>query len=162
MEETLVRQGCHIDKCSFGEEDVPPYQDIICLLEAESPFTRAMSASDLLALQRMLRYLGASRILWVMGSAQVRPHPDYGLTLGLARSIRAELSVPLATMEIDAWNSSAAEQVLNVFKKFQDTAMAVNPDYEFIFKDGMVHVGRSLDQKYRKSWRHSRTSLGKL
>jgi hypothetical protein len=140
VEEALVRQGYRIDKCSFGEEDVPPYQDIICLLEVESPFTRTMSPDELLTLQRILRYLGASRILWVIGSLE---NPEYALTLGLSRSIRAELSIPLATIQIDTLNNSkAAEAVVNVFRKFQETATAVNPDYEFILKDGMVQVGR--------------------
>ena len=142
MEETLVNQGYHIDRCIFGQ-DIPAYQDIISLIEVDRPFISTMSSEDLLILQRILRNLGASRILWVMGSAQFGPeNPDYGLTLGLTRSVRTELPVPLATLETDAFNLKATEAVLNVFQKFQDTATAVNPDHEFVLKDNIVHVGR--------------------
>jgi hypothetical protein len=142
MNDTLAKKGYHIDWCTFGE-DIPPYQDIISLIEAERPFISSMSSDDLSALQRILKNLGASRILWVTGSAQFGPtDPDYGQTLGLTRSVRTELSVPLATLETDVFNSETTEHVVNVFNKFQDTATSVNPDHEFVLKDNIVHVGR--------------------
>jgi hypothetical protein len=142
IEETLTNQGYHIDRCTFGE-DIPPYQDIISLVEVDHPFVNTISSDDLLALQRILKNIGASRLLWVMGSAQFGPeNPEYGLTLGLTRSVRAEFSVPLATLETDVFNSEATEAVLGVFKKFQSTVTSVNPDYEFVLKNNIVHVGR--------------------
>ncbi|PGH05504.1 hypothetical protein AJ80_08325 [Polytolypa hystricis UAMH7299] len=142
MEETLASQGYQVDRCTFGE-DIPPYQDIISLLEVDSPFTGSMSSDGLETLQRILKNLGASRIIWVMGSAQFgSASPEYGLTLGLTRSVRTEFSVPIATLETDAFNSKTTQVVVDVFRKFQDTAASVNPDYEFVVKDNTVHVGR--------------------
>ncbi|PGH14046.1 hypothetical protein AJ79_03316 [Helicocarpus griseus UAMH5409] len=142
MEKTLEKQGYHIDQCLFGD-DIPTYQDIISLLEVDCPFISNVSSDDFLVLQKILRDLGASRILWVMGLAQISPvNPEWGFTLGLTRSLRTEFSVPLATFETDNFDLETAESVLNVFQKFQDTATSVNPDHEFVFKNKIVHVGR--------------------
>lgn len=142
MEGTLAGQGYQVDRRIFGE-DLPPYQDIISLVEVDRPFISTISSDELSALQRILKNIGASRLLWVMGSVQFgTANPDYGLTLGLTRSIRAEFSVPLATLETEVFNPDASEAVLKVFKKFQDTAGSINPDHEFVLKDNTVHVGR--------------------
>ncbi|KAL4738753.1 hypothetical protein BDV11DRAFT_215729 [Aspergillus similis] len=147
---TLVKQalsdrGYHIDVCFLGAQ-LPVYQDIISLVEVDSPFFGPDPSNSLAVLQRIVAQLGSSRLLWVMGSAQIGPvdNPLYGLTLGLARGIRAELSPSLATVEVDRVNSRSAEAIVEVLEKFQDkdTASFVNSDTEYVVKDGVVHVGR--------------------
>ncbi|KAJ5087107.1 hypothetical protein NUU61_008414 [Penicillium alfredii] len=126
MEKTLTKKDYCIYYCVVGEE-VPAYQDIICLLEVDSPFIG----------------IGHSRLLWIMGSAQVKPKdPLYGCTLGFARSIRAELSASFATLEIDQFDPEVSGISVEVFEKFQDTASLMNPDYEFAIQEYTVLVAR--------------------
>ncbi|KAL2816619.1 hypothetical protein BDW59DRAFT_166264 [Aspergillus cavernicola] len=143
VKQTLTRQGYHIDICFLGTQ-IPVYQDIISLLEVDSPFFGDVSPENFASLQQVIGHLGSSKLFWVMGSAQIEPilNPLYGLTLGFARSIRAELSPSIATLEVDKVDTRATETIVKVFEKFQDTASAVNPEYEYVLRDGVVHVGR--------------------
>ncbi|KAL4814823.1 hypothetical protein BDW67DRAFT_192033 [Aspergillus spinulosporus] len=145
---TLVKQalsdrGFHIDVCFLGSQ-LPVYQDIISLVELDSPFFGPDCPDSLAVLQGIVAQLGSSKLLWVTGSAQIGPvdNPLYGLTLGLVRGIRAELSPSLATVEVNKLDQKSAEAIVEVLEKFQDTASSVNPDNEYVVKDGVVHVGR--------------------
>ncbi|KAL6231642.1 hypothetical protein BDW75DRAFT_247787 [Aspergillus navahoensis] len=133
VEQALRARGYHIDICLLGS-DLPVYQDIISLLEIDSPFLADISPEDFASLQQVLGNLGSSKLLWVMGFAQTEPvrNPLYGLTLGFTRSIRAELSPSLATLET----------IIDVLEHFQDMVSSVNPDHEYALRDGVVHVGR--------------------
>jgi hypothetical protein len=141
--QALSDKGYHIDVCSLGAQ-LPVHQDIISLVEIDSPFFEPDCPGSIAVLQRIVSQLGSSKLLWVTGSAQMGPvdNPFYGLTLGLARAIRAELSPSLATVEVDRLDPKSAETIVEVFEKFQDTASSVNPDNEYVVKDGVVHIGR--------------------
>jgi hypothetical protein len=143
VKETLAARGYHIDICPLGSQ-LPVYQDVISLLEIDAPLLSDVSSEDFASLQQLIGGLGSSKLLWVMGSAQLEPIQDplYGLTLGFTRSIRAELSPSLATLEIDGVDARAAEVIVNVLEHIQERAASVNPDYEYILRDGAVHVGR--------------------
>ncbi|KAL5043621.1 hypothetical protein BDW71DRAFT_216220 [Aspergillus fruticulosus] len=143
VKQALSDKGYHIDVCFLGAE-LPVYQDIISLVEVDSPFFGADSPYSLAVLQKIVAQLRSSKLLWVTGSAQMGPvgNPLYGLTLGLVRGIRAELSPSLATVEVEKVDPSSAATIVEVLEKFQDTATSVNPDHEYVVKDGVVHVGR--------------------
>ncbi|KAL4956616.1 hypothetical protein BDW69DRAFT_181394 [Aspergillus filifer] len=147
----LEEKGYHIDLHFLSpghQSQLPVYQDIISLLEVDAPFVKSISAKNFALLQQVVNHLvsGSSKLLWVMGSAQIGPviEPSYGLTLGLMRSIRAELSPSIATLEIDRLSPQVAVTAVGVFEKFQEAAGASsgNPDYEYAMRDGVVHVGR--------------------
>lgn len=142
VKDSLSNKGYHIDTCILGTQPVV-FQDIISLLEVDSPFISGISSEDLGSLQKLIGNLGSSRMLWVMGSAQIGvQNPDYGFTLGFTRSIRAELAPVIATLEVDHVEHGDAEIVMKVFEKFQDTASSVNPEQEYALKDGIVYIGR--------------------
>lgn len=143
VKDSLSNKGYHIDTCFLGTQQPVVFQDIISLLETDSPFISGVSSTDLESLQKLIGNLGSSRMLWVMGSAQIGvQNPDYGLTVGFMRSIRAELAPVLATLEVDHVEHGDAENIVKVFEKFQDTASSVNPEQEYALKDGIVYVGR--------------------
>ncbi|KAL4863050.1 hypothetical protein BDV12DRAFT_189962 [Aspergillus spectabilis] len=143
VERTLHSKGYHIDICVLGSTQPPIFQDIISLLEVDSPFLSSISSQEFAALQQIIGNLGSSRLLWVMGSAQIGvQNPNYGLALGFTRSIRAELSPALATLEVDKADARATETIVNVLEKFKDTASSANPEQEYALRDGVVHVGR--------------------
>ncbi|KAL3473253.1 hypothetical protein BJX99DRAFT_261561 [Aspergillus californicus] len=143
VKQALSDRGYQIQVCFLGTE-LPVYQDVISLVEIEAPFFGEVSSEGFAYLKQVIGQLGSSRLLWVMGSAQIElvDNPVYGLTLGLTRSIRAELSPSVATLEVDKVDQTVTKEIVKVFEKFQDTASSVNPDYEYVLKDGTVHVGR--------------------
>lgn len=86
-------------------------------------------------------------VLWLTRPAQMHCRdPRYGLAIGLARTIRTELSLDFATMELQTLDSAAAEAVLTVFHKFQRQRSVHSSDFsfepEFAVHDGIVHVPR--------------------
>jgi SAM-dependent methyltransferase len=142
MHQKFSTEGYHVDVCMLGDV-LPPYQDIVSLIEVEEPFFDKVSAEKFELFQQLIACLGSSRLLWVAGSSQMEPQdPEYSLTLGLSRSIRAELNVPLAIVEVDAFDTTTSDTVLKILEKYQDTASSVNPECEFAIKKGIVHVGR--------------------
>ena len=138
----LAGYGYSVDLCEFGSPP-PPYQDIISLVELDVPFFNEISGDDFKTFQHIVEHLNSARLLWIMGSSQLDPaDPAYSLTLGLTRSVRTELSVSLATIEVDSLTLESGQAISKIFEKFQDTATSVNPDHEFVIRDGVVHVGR--------------------
>ncbi|KAL2441685.1 Highly reducing polyketide synthase gloL [Exophiala dermatitidis] len=141
---TLANQGYFIDVCSLGTA-LPPYQDIISLVEIDRPFFDQVTAADLAFFQNCISEMTSSRMLWVMGPAQLKPsNARFGLTLGVVRCIRAELSTQVATLEVDKLDGTVGQTILKVYETFSNTTSisATNPELEYIMVDGVVHVGR--------------------
>jgi hypothetical protein len=70
--------------------------------------------------------------------------PQFGLTLGLMRTVRKEISTNFATLELDQKEPCAAENVSLVFERIcrQSGKNPIHEDYEYVLKDGKIHVGR--------------------
>ncbi|KAK9385501.1 KR domain-containing protein [Lipomyces mesembrius] len=136
--------GYHVDRCYFGE--IPrPSQDIISLLDLEKPFINNIAKDKFEQFKAFLDNLGTSGILWITRSIQMRPEdPDHSLFLGLARTIRCELSIPLTTLELDTIDTYAFDAIVNVFHKFQgrDITAQVDPDWEFALHSRQIYIGR--------------------
>ncbi|KIX01227.1 uncharacterized protein Z518_08952 [Rhinocladiella mackenziei CBS 650.93] len=143
MRQVFEGQEYFVDICILGGL-IPPSQDIMSLVEIDKPFFEQLTAEGLSAFQQVVAGLTSARMLWVMGSAQIEPSDAlFGITLGLIRCIRAEMSVPLATLEIDKFDPSLSETILKVFEKFLDTShAATNTDHEYVIDDNFVKVGR--------------------
>jgi len=133
----------YVDICSLGDA-IPPSQDIISLLDTDKPFFDQLTAENLAAFQKIVTELTSARMLWVMGSAQIKPsNAVFGTALGIIRCIRAEMSIPLGTLEIDRFDADISSTIMNVFEKFLDTTPAIgNADYEYVIDDNVVKVGR--------------------
>lgn len=142
LQQAFVAKDYFVDICTFGEA-IPPSQDIVSIVEVDEPLFDKLSAADLLAFQKAVAGLSSARMLWVLGSAQVRPNnAHFGLTLGMVRCIRAEMSTPLATLEVDRFDASTSEVVLRIFEKFLETASTERPDLEYVITENVVTVGR--------------------
>jgi hypothetical protein len=66
------------------------------------------------------------------------------LVIGLARTIRSELSLDFATLELQNLDSATADATLAVFRKFQGRSPSAdyNVEPEFAVHDGVIHTGR--------------------
>lgn len=142
VEDVLLAQDFIVDRCTVGQP-IPQNQDIISLLELEDPFIYDLNAEDFEALKNILADIGSSNILWVTRSSQLDVQdPRFSQTLGFARTVRSELSIPFATLELDTLNANAFERIINVYTKLQETASDAQPEYEYVLKDNVVLTGR--------------------
>ena len=140
----LESHGYQVDQCTLGDS-FPVHQDIISLLELENPMFDKISPEEFEMFKQFLENLGSVGVLWVTKPIQTDcEDPRHGVSLGLARNIRTELSIPLATLELDSLNAHAYNAVIQVFDKFleRDTSGLIDPDWEYCLFDEVVNVGR--------------------
>ena len=140
----MTMNEIRIDFCTL-EDSPPPDQDVISLLEIESPFFDALTPEAFVKFQTFLSSLKSSGVLWVTRSAQVNcKDPRFGLSLGMARTIRTELSVDFATLELDELDKDMPTAILKVFNKFQkrEKVGLNDPDFEFVRANGIICIPR--------------------
>jgi hypothetical protein len=142
VEDVLLAQDFIVDRCTVGQP-IPQNQDIISLLELEEPFIYNLKAEDFEALKAVLADIGSANLLWVTRPSQLDVEdPRFSQTLGFARTVRSELSIPFATLELDVLNATAFDKIVKVFNKLQETASDPQPEYEYILKDDIILTGR--------------------
>lgn len=139
--------------------DAPPAdgRDVLAILDLAAPFFADIGAPALAAFQAYLAALGAAPgspgVLWVTRPAQAGCRDArYGQSIGIARTVRSELSLAFGTLEVadgDAAETTGA--VVRVYEHFAaarraaaaDAADApLDPDYEYAFFGRRVHVPR--------------------
>lgn len=140
----LKEDGFDVECCKLT--DIPrSSQDIISLLDLEKPFLGGILEETFEAFKTFIKNVGTAGILWVTKEMQINcKDPQYSQFLGLSRTIRSELSIPLATLEVDTFNTAAFTAITRVFNKFQarDVATQIDPDWEFSLLDGEIYIGR--------------------
>ncbi|KAH0434137.1 KR domain-containing protein [Colletotrichum camelliae] len=120
-------------------------REIIVTLDMETPFFENISASALSSFQNLVAAASKSHtgIFWLTRPSQLRcPDPRWAQTIGTTRSIRSELSLDLATCEVDGLSSMST--VAKVFAKFQRhrSNSQCQPEYEYSIHDNAVQVPR--------------------
>ncbi|KAI8272976.1 Highly reducing polyketide synthase FUM1 [Colletotrichum sp. SAR 10_98] len=119
--------------------------EIIATLDMEAPFFENISASALSSFQDLIAAASKSRtgIFWLTRSSQLRcSDPRWAQTIGTTRSIRSELSLDLATCEVD--DSSSMSTIAKVFTKFQQHRRnsQCQPEYEYSIHNNAVQISR--------------------
>jgi hypothetical protein len=141
----FLKAGIEVDDCTL-QETPPLGQDIVSLLEIDTPFFENISERDYLAFQSMVTNLKDNYCLWVTKPGSLKcQEPGFGMVLGVARTLRLEQSVPFATLEIEEMNDLARNAILEVYLKLhrhQAVSDALNQDFEFALNDGVVNTGR--------------------
>jgi hypothetical protein len=144
LETYLAKEGLATKVCVLGEE-LPVGQDIISVLDLERPFFDDVTASNFESFKRLILNLQPAGMLWVTRPSQIGcDDPRCAMALGVARTIRSELAIDFATLEVDEISSIAWVTVLQVLRKFQrrNKDGDVDPDFEFVLSNGKVHIGR--------------------
>lgn len=122
----LHSEGYQIDCCVWGEQ-CPAGQDIVALLDIDGPFVHGI---DEIQYSQFKDFVFASKergsgVLWITGSAQNNClNPRYGIFLGFARTLRTELDLELATLELDKFDVSSWKAIAKVLPEFQRRAHA--------------------------------------
>nr|ALQ32752.1 putative polyketide synthase [Fusarium anthophilum] len=129
---------------------------IISLLELEKPFFSSISVAQLESFQRVVAGLGTTEMIWITRPAQhglsASDDPGFGLSLGLARTLRSEQSLAITTLEIDQVNDASLKAVVNLVISVLDHqedgaestrgATTMDPDREYVVDNGVVKVAR--------------------
>jgi SAM-dependent methyltransferase len=138
--------GWQVEKCRLGEGMPPKGQDIIASIGLESDFFgEDLTPNRLAAFQALVQHLDAEKVLWLCPPSQVKcKDPRSAQTLGVARTVRTELSLPLFTLEIDTNESRFEDLVFGVLQKIRSTKdeASLHSDKEFVVNDGQVCIGR--------------------
>ena len=151
----FIQAGRSASILRLGEELPHQECDIIAALDPNKPFLENISEISLGLLQKTLRQLTTQKILWLTTPTQIScPEPTAAQSIGLIRAIRAELDLPIFTLEINQTERDFTKLVFQVVKLVQASEVggSLLPDREFVVHDGQVHVGRyqkiDLAQRY--------------
>ena len=140
----LKHEGFAVSTTELGGI-LPVDQDIISTLDLESRFFENITEPNLLAFQDLLRHLKSQKMLWLTPPIQVVcEDPRSAQTVGTFRVARAELAVPINTLELDVADSHFSELVMKVFQKVRSREDAENiaPDREYAVHNGIIKIGR--------------------
>ena len=145
----LERDGFLIQWSKLGDkEQYIEGQDVISTIDLEGPYFSDISREDYTEFMDFLSSLKAG-VLWLTRQVQVGcTDPRYGLVIGLARTIRVELSIDFWTAELQSLNFADAVAVTNIARKFCGRSLiGLSLDYhrldsEYSVRDGTVHIGR--------------------
>ncbi|KAK5996429.1 Highly reducing polyketide synthase gloL [Cladobotryum mycophilum] len=142
----FAAKGIEVHWSQIGDNEHLAGQDVISTIELEDPYFHNISAENY---QTFMTYLSnfQTGMLWLTRSAQVNSEdPRFALTLGLARTIRSELSLDFSTVELRKLDARAADAILEIFHKFDRRHSSADPEFnvepEFAIEDGVVLTSR--------------------
>ncbi|KAI1379833.1 putative polyketide synthase [Hypoxylon crocopeplum] len=149
VQEILSEQGYRVDHVLWGDE-IPSDQDLISFvdLSGERPLLQDLSEKELNEFLEAVESLQQSAVLWLTPPGQVHcQDPHAAQILGMARTVRAELAMSFATLELDKFDtgSGAATAITQVIRKIQRTTDSISdldPDLEYVFAEGSLQVSR--------------------
>jgi hypothetical protein len=146
LADSLAKHSLTVDFCSLWDAPKPDH-DIISVLDLEGKaFLTNISAEQFHSLQTFITKLTSSGILWLTKSSQIEfSEPEYAQVVGLARSVRNELSIDLATVEIDNVQDEATfDRVIDVLGKFQGRSkdLEIDPEFEYAISKGVINIPR--------------------
>ncbi|EHK97193.1 putative Phthiocerol synthesis polyketide synthase type I PpsC [Glarea lozoyensis 74030] len=140
----LENCGVQVTTTAFGDM-LPHNSDIISTLDLEGRFFEDIAKADFIAFQEILRQYEDQKMLWLMPPTQVAcENPRSGQTIGTFRVARAELAIPIHTLEIDESESEFATLVMKVFQKVRtrEDNDIIAPDKEYAVDKGVIKIGR--------------------
>ena len=143
--EAFKQSGHPVQFCAFGES-LPAGQDIVALLELESPFFNEISQPDFEKWMKIAISLDTVSLLWLTRPCSMNvKDPRYAQTLGFARTLRSEKHASFHTLEIDdIIHPKAPGKAVQVYEQIctPDNDPELDPDYEFALQDGIIYSSR--------------------
>ncbi|KAI0199508.1 putative polyketide synthase [Astrocystis sublimbata] len=146
----LLREtGYETDVRVLGEE-LPANQDVISFIDVDSPdgpLLKDITSEDLEKFLGLVDSSLQSLLLWLTPPAQINcQDPHAAQILGAARTIRQELAMDFATLELDDTGPGAAEAIVKVLRKIQRARKTedgtLNPDLEYAWSNGAIQLPR--------------------
>ncbi|OLN97381.1 Lovastatin diketide synthase LovF 1 [Colletotrichum chlorophyti] len=141
---SLKSRGSNVQFFAPGQE-LPWGQPVLSLLDIEEPFFHSMTPAQWDSIKLSLISAQDAKTLWATGASQVGcKDPNYSMTLGVARSIRRELSMDLITLELESFDSEGWNAIATVLGTFGDRFKGgeFEPDFEYVFHHGSLQISR--------------------
>lgn len=122
-------------------------QDINSIVDLDETFFTTIDAAKLKSFQDLVMHLQIENVgmFWVSRVSQILCRDlRYAQVIGAARTVRSEMGVALATLELDSVSSDNWGHVVDVFSKFQRRAKEeeMDSDMEFAVADNVIHISR--------------------
>lgn len=128
-----------------GVQDQVQGQDVIAVIDVEQPFFQDISKQSYASFMAYISQLKEHGVLWLTRSAQIHcSNPAYGLVLGLARTMRMEMSLDFWTAELQHLDPATVDATACIARRFlaRPRGLGASVDCEFAVHNGIVHVGR--------------------
>jgi acyl transferase domain-containing protein/2-polyprenyl-3-methyl-5-hydroxy-6-metoxy-1,4-benzoquinol methylase len=152
--ESLTGAGYLVSLSELADEP-PCGTNVLAIVDETGPFFDSPTLSSYKYLQNWIASIGDATMMWLTKLSQMYcDDPSYAPILGVARSLRSELSMKLVTCEVESIDRSC-ETILAVLAKVlsQTGDDALKPDFEYAIFDNEVYVGRyhpfSIEQSLR-------------
>ncbi|KAI0123372.1 putative polyketide synthase [Xylariales sp. AK1849] len=144
----LKEAGYGTDIRVFGEE-LPVNQDVISFMDVDlpEPILKNVTSDSLEKLLKVVDGSLQSLLLWLTPPAQINcQEPHAAQILGAARTMRQELAIDFATMELENTNEDAANAIVKVLRKIQrarkEEDEVLDPDLEYAWSNGAIQLPR--------------------
>lgn len=121
------------------------HRSVISTLDLEDPFFDNMTDEKWKVFQNVLRHKIFDKFLWLLPPSQIDcKNPRAAKSIGALRVVRAELAIPITTLEIDETEPTLPRVAMNVFNKIHPFTTTDNllPDMEYAFDKGVIKSAR--------------------
>ncbi|KAF4424085.1 Highly reducing polyketide synthase gloL [Colletotrichum fructicola] len=136
--------GVDLDFVVLGEE-LPWGQPVVSLLDLEGSFIHGMSQQGWEDLKKTILSAQDEKVLWVTGACQIEcKNPNDSLVLGLARTLRRELSMDFVTLELESFDANGWKVMHTILNSFGQRINGgdLDPESEYVFSQGLLHISR--------------------
>lgn len=139
---------------AVSSESIPIDSIVVATVEARKPLLAVLTPIQMSGIKRMAE--NASVLLWITGGGLYKArHPEFGLVLGLARSLmleRPSLRVPVLDIDDQEDLKSTCANIAQVLRR---AVYAENPDLEYRQYRGVLYNSRfiqdiALNARFRK------------
>lgn len=146
-----IQSGSKPSVSPFSSLTASPSTQYICLSELDGRLLHGMKAETFDRVKKVLTT--CSSILWITsGAYHSACHPEKNIIQGLLRTVRSELNIQAATLDLDAKSQlNPYDRALLIFHAIQ--ASCTSPegesptDYEFAEENGRLVVPRIVEQE---------------
>jgi len=146
LKDAFAQEGWTISTCGLLESPPDADTDIISLLDLEMSLFAEVTADTLASFQRTIQGIQPRQnMLWLIPPVQITcTNPHAAASLAIARTVRSELALSFATLEIEPSDPCLSSHILHVLHKLrtaQDTN-TLESDKEFAIHNGLIQIGR--------------------
>jgi hypothetical protein len=128
----------------FTLEEMPSSRNVVSVLDLDEPFFDNVSEHNFVAFRNFMAHATPKSILWLTQPTQMQcEDPRYSQTLGVARSMRIEFSLPFITFEMSRCDTEALGSLIRAHKGILSSLDSeLEPDYEYSVEDDTVYTSR--------------------
>ncbi|KAL2126805.1 hypothetical protein VTI74DRAFT_212 [Chaetomium olivicolor] len=142
--DALAAKGWNFKTCANPVEEITSHEAVVVVLdELFASLMDTLNEEQWSVLKHIARQ--RCRLLWVTAGAQLAvEHPTRAAIVGLFRTIRAEEHLHFATLDVTSASGAVTTAAISAcLEQLCAATDGAGPtDYEFVERDGIVHVGR--------------------